>query len=52
MDGAQVERATQFHTQGWSVARIGKHMGFNGGTVWLALRAHGVRMRDAQGRET
>ena len=48
---SQVDHAIQLYEQGWSVARIGCHLGVNGSTVWLALRARGVRMRDAQGRE-
>jgi DNA-binding transcriptional ArsR family regulator len=47
----QVGVVIRLYEQGWSGARIGSHLGFNGGTVWLALRAQGVRMRDAQGRE-
>jgi hypothetical protein len=30
---------------------IGSQLRVNGGTVWLTLRAQGVRMRDAKGRE-
>ena len=50
-DERQVDVAIQLYEQGWSVARIGRHLGVNGGTVWQVLRARGVRMRDAQGRE-
>lgn len=51
LDDQQVDLAIRLYQQGWSVARIGSHCGVNGGTVWLAFRARGVRMRDAQGRE-
>ena len=51
LDEQQVELAARLYELGWSVARIGSHCGVNGGTVWLALRGRGVRMRDAQGRE-
>jgi hypothetical protein len=51
MTEEQVDLATRLYQQDWSVARIGSHLGVNGGTVWLALRARGVRMRDTHGRE-
>ena len=51
LDEQQVDLATWLYEQGWSVARIGGQCGVNGGTVWLALRGRGVRMRDAQGRD-
>jgi DNA-binding transcriptional ArsR family regulator len=47
----RVDLAIRLYKRGWSVARIGSHFGVTGGTVWLALRARGVRMRDAQRRE-
>jgi len=50
LDLAHVERAVSLYDQGWSVARIGSQLGANGGTVWRALRAQGVQMRDTQGR--
>ncbi len=49
MDEQQVQQAADLYAQGWSVARVGGELGFNGGTVWLALRKHGVRMRDVHG---
>ena len=30
---------------------VGQRLGFDGGTVWRALRARGVRLRDAHGGE-
>jgi hypothetical protein len=50
-DERQVDVAIQLYEQGWSTARIGLHLAVNGSTVWLALRARGVRMRNAQGRQ-
>jgi len=51
LDDQQLDLAIRLYEQGWSVSRIGGHCGANGGTVWLALRRRGVRMRDAQGRD-
>jgi hypothetical protein len=50
LDERQAGVAIELYEQGWSTARIGRHLGVNGSSVWLALRARGVRMRDAQGR--
>lgn len=47
----RIEEAIAFYNSGLSVARIGEHMGVDDGTVWLALRRHGVRMRDTHGRQ-
>jgi IS30 family transposase len=44
-----VDLAIQLYEQSLSVARIGRHLGVDGNTIWRALRARGVRMRDAQG---
>ena len=51
LDEQQVDLAIRLYQRGWSLTRIGSHCGVNGGTVWLALRGRGVRMRDPQGRE-
>lgn len=51
MTPEQVDQAVRLHQDRWSTARIGRHLDFNGDTVWLALRAQGVRMRDSHGRE-
>jgi DNA-directed RNA polymerase specialized sigma24 family protein len=49
-DRRQVVVATRLYEHGWSVARIGSHVGVDGSTVWRALRVRGVRMRDTHGR--
>lgn len=48
-----VERAEaiRLYEAGLSVAEVGKRLGFDGGTIWLALRQAGVRLRDTQGRQ-
>jgi hypothetical protein len=51
LDQGQVDQAAELYAQRWSVARIGGHLGVDGGTVWLALRERGVEMRDSHGRE-
>jgi DNA-directed RNA polymerase specialized sigma24 family protein len=45
-----VEAAALLYEDGWSLVRIGDHMGVNPSTVWTALRRHGVQMRDTHGR--
>jgi hypothetical protein len=42
--------AVRLYEQGWSCVRIGERLGRNHSTVWLALKAAGVGLRDAQGR--
>ena len=54
LDQRQVDEATQLYEQGWSVARIGHHIGVDGSTVWRVLRAGDVRSeicRDASGNK-
>jgi lambda repressor-like predicted transcriptional regulator len=51
MTEQQTMVAARFYERGWSIARVGRHLGFSGGTVWLALRAHAVPMRDTHGRQ-
>ena len=46
-----VDHAVHLYQQGWSLARIGDHLSVDGGTVWSALKAQGVRLRDPHGRE-
>lgn len=46
----RLDEAQQLYDEGWSLARIGKHLGVNASTVWHAFRKTGVRMRDTQGR--
>lgn len=48
---AQVEEAAHLYRQGWSLARLGERFEVDSTTVWRALRAQGVRMRDSHGRE-
>jgi DNA-binding CsgD family transcriptional regulator len=47
----QVDHAFRLYQQGLSLARIGVRLDVNGGTVWTALSARGVRMRDTHGRD-
>ena len=51
LDDEGVQQAVHLYEHGWSVARIGTRLGVDGGTVWAALTARGLRMRDPQGRE-
>jgi hypothetical protein len=51
MTVAQVDQAVRLYEKGWSTAHIGRHLDFNGGTIWRALRARGVPMRDPHGRQ-
>jgi DNA-directed RNA polymerase specialized sigma24 family protein len=46
----RLDEARQLYDQGWSLARIGQHLGVNASTVWHALRKAEVRMRDTHGR--
>jgi DNA-directed RNA polymerase specialized sigma24 family protein len=39
-----------YDDDGWSLARIGRHLGVNASTVWQAFRNAGVPMRDTRGR--
>ena len=48
----QVAEASRLYRQGWPLARIARHCGVNTGTVWLALRACRVPMRDTHGKTT
>jgi len=51
LDDDDIDHAVHLYEQGWSVARIGDRLDVDGGTVWSALKAQGVRLRDAHGRE-
>ena len=42
-------KAIKLYAEGWSCARIGKYLGRNHGTVWLALKAAGVVLRNSSG---
>ena len=46
----QVIEAARLYHSGWSSARIGEQLGFNGTTIVRTLRKHGVTIRDTQGR--
>lgn len=47
----QTREAEVLYAQGWPCERIGQHLGKNHGTVWRALKATGVALRDTHGRE-
>lgn len=38
--------AARLYGEGWSCARIGEALGRNHGTVWLALKAAGIPLRE------
>ncbi|QNE18687.1 helix-turn-helix domain-containing protein [Kribbella qitaiheensis] len=46
----QVVEAARLYEEGWSSARIGRRLGFNGATIVTALSKQGVRTRGAQER--
>jgi DNA-directed RNA polymerase specialized sigma24 family protein len=50
LDDAQIEGAVHLYGQGWSLAKVGKHLGVAAGTVRKVLMDRGVRMRDSHGR--
>jgi hypothetical protein len=47
----EVDKSVKLYQRGWSCARIGRHLDRDTGTVWLALKAAGVQLRDTHGRE-
>ena len=51
LDTEQVDQAVHLYGTGWSLAKIGEHLGVDAGTVHARLRERDVRMRDTQGRE-
>jgi transposase-like protein len=51
LDAEQVEEAARLYACGWSLTRLGGRFGVDGTTMWRALRARGVAMRDTQGQE-
>jgi DNA-directed RNA polymerase specialized sigma24 family protein len=51
LDDRQIEEAAVLYAGGWSLARVGKHLGVTGNTVRAALLTRGVQTRDCQGRE-
>ena len=46
----RLDQARQLYDQGWSLARIGKHLGLNASTIWHAFHKAGLQMRDTHGR--
>jgi DNA-directed RNA polymerase specialized sigma24 family protein len=46
MTAQERKDAVQLYADGWSCARIGEELGRNHGTVWLALQAAGVALRE------
>jgi DNA-directed RNA polymerase specialized sigma24 family protein len=40
-----ITRCVEFYAQGWSCERIGQDLGRNHGTIWLALKTAGVKLR-------
>ena len=47
----QIQHAVLLNAQGQSLAKIGKVLGVDAGTVPRRLREQGVQMRDTHGRE-
>jgi hypothetical protein len=47
---AQVDDAIHLYSLGWSLARVGDHLGVNHTTVLNKLRERGVPTRDTHGR--
>ncbi|PPJ13787.1 hypothetical protein C5E43_08790 [Nocardia cyriacigeorgica] len=46
----QVDTAIHLYKLGWSLARVGNHLGVNHTTVLAALRRRGIPTRDPHGR--
>jgi DNA-directed RNA polymerase specialized sigma24 family protein len=46
----QVDAAIHLYTLGWSLARVGEHLGVDPTTILNRLRRRGVRTRDAHGQ--
>jgi len=51
LNAEQVEEAARLYVHGWSLARLGERFKVDSTTAWRALRARGVAMRDAHGRD-
>jgi len=51
LDGEGVAHAIRLYEDGWSLTRIGGRLDVNPTTVWTALKAQGIAMRDTHGRE-
>ena len=48
---AQIQHAVLLYAQGQSLAKIGKALGVDAGTIHVRLREQGVQMRDTHGRD-
>ncbi|WP_409184916.1 hypothetical protein F9C11_11905 [Amycolatopsis sp. VS8301801F10] len=46
----QVDDAIHLYNLGWSLARVGGHLGVNHATVLNKLRERGIHTRDTHGR--
>jgi hypothetical protein len=46
----QVDNAVHLYNLGWSLARVGEHLGVDHATVLTKLRERGVSTRDTHGR--
>ena len=46
----QVDHAIHLYNLGWSLARVGDHLGVNHTTVLNKLRERGIPTRDSHGR--
>lgn len=51
LDDEGVAHAIRLYEDGWSLTRIGGRLDVDPTTVWTALKAQGVTMRDTHGRE-
>lgn len=47
----EITQAVQLYAEDKSLVRVGEILGFDHGTIYLALRRTGVRIRDTHGRE-
>jgi lambda repressor-like predicted transcriptional regulator len=45
LDDVGIREASKLYTAGWSLARIGDHLGFDPETIRQHLKRHGVVMR-------
>jgi len=48
---AEVGQAIDLYGQGLSLAAVGARLGYNHGTIWLALKRAGVPRRDSHSRD-
>jgi hypothetical protein len=45
----EIAECVELYAQGWSCQRIGQRLGRDHGTIWLALKVRGVKLRDTHG---